>query len=257
MRAAAGADDRHLGLVVQLVGAQAVGPHAGGVDDAVGADLERLAAGGVADAHPARAPGVLQQVDDLQAVGAHRPEALGLAEHREHEPRVVGLAVVEQVAGGRIAGGERGQLLADLVAADDAMAVGAPVGGGAIPAARPAAAPAALDGHDVVEVQGDAHEAVGPCAVEGGDHQRQRLDQVRRQLDHELALEQGLADQAEIEGLQVAQAAVDQLGRAAGGARGEVGLLDEGDAVAPRGGVEGDARPGDPATDDDDVEDLR
>ena len=82
----------------------------------------------------------------------------------------------------------------------------------------------------------------GRCAVEGGDDERQRLDEVRRQLDHELALEQRLADEAEVEVLQVAQAAVDELGGAARGARGEVGLLDERDAVAARGGVERDAR---------------
>ena len=52
-----------------------------------------------------------------------------------------------------------------------------------------------------------------------GHEQRQRLDQVRRQLDQQRALEQRLAHQAEVEVLEVAQAAVDQLRRAAGGAR--------------------------------------
>ena len=50
VRAARGADDRDLGLVVQLVGAQAVGPDAGGVDDVGGPDDERLAARVVAHA---------------------------------------------------------------------------------------------------------------------------------------------------------------------------------------------------------------
>ena len=110
--------------------------------------------------------------------------------------------------------------------------------------------------HRVVEVEAHAHEAVGALAVEGGHDEGQRADEVRRQLDHELALEQRLAHEAEVEVLQVAQAAVDELARAAGGPRGVVGLLDERDRVAARGRVERDAGAGDPAADDDDVEAL-
>jgi hypothetical protein len=40
---------------------------------------------------------------------------------------------------------------------------------------------------------------------------------VRREPDHELALEQRLAHEAEVEVLQVAQAAVDELARPARG----------------------------------------
>jgi hypothetical protein len=47
---------------------------------------------------------------------------------------------------------------------------------------------------------------------------------------------------------------VDQLRGAAGGARGEVGLLHERDAVAARGGVERHPGARDPAADDHDVE---
>ena len=77
---------------------------------------------------------------------------------------------------------------------------------------------------------------------------------MRRQLDHQAALEQRLADQPEVEVLQVAQAAVDELARAAGGAGGEVVALQQGHAVAAAGRVECDARAGDPAPDDGDVE---
>jgi hypothetical protein len=108
--------------------------------------------------------------------------------------------------------------------------------------------------HDVVEVEADADHAVGPGAVEGGDDQRQRLHEVRRERDHDLTLEQRLADEAEVEVLQVAQAAVDELARAARGAGGEVVALDERDAVPARGRVERDAGAGDPAADHDDVE---
>ena len=50
----------------------------------------------------------LQQAGHVEAVGAHRTEPLRLPEHGQDEARVVGLAVVEQVAAGRLAGGERG-----------------------------------------------------------------------------------------------------------------------------------------------------
>src|SRR5690242_13742456 len=62
VRAARGADPRHLGLVVELLGAQPVRPHAGGVDDVLRAHLEALAGVPVADADAARAPAVVEQV---------------------------------------------------------------------------------------------------------------------------------------------------------------------------------------------------
>ena len=77
---------------------------------------------------------------------------------------------------------------------------------------------------------------------------------MRREVDHQRALEQRLAHQPEVEVLQVAEAAVDELRRAAGGAGGVVLALDEGDAVAARGGVQRAAGAGYPAADDDDVE---
>src|SRR3712207_7570639 len=46
----------------------------------------------------------------------------------------------------------------------------------------------------------------------------------------QVALVQRLADQPEVELLEVAQAAVEELGRAGGGAAGEVAGLDEGGA---------------------------
>src|SRR6185503_16844929 len=81
--------------------------------------------------------------------------------------------------------------------------------------------------------------------------------EVRREPDHELALEQRLPHVAEVEVLQVAKSAVDELARASRRARGEVGLLDERDRVAAGGGVERDAGAGDPAADDDEIEALR
>ena len=70
------------------------------------------------------------------------------------------------------------------------------------------------------------------------------------------ALLQRLVDQAEIELLEVAQAAVDELARARRRARGQVARLDQGDRQPAGGGVERRAGAGDAAADDDDVEAL-
>ena len=72
VRAAARADHRHLGLVVELRRAQPVGPHAGRVDDVRGPHLELGAALAVAHARADRAPGVLQQRRRPRA-GSRRP----------------------------------------------------------------------------------------------------------------------------------------------------------------------------------------
>src|SRR5918998_5782912 len=79
---------------------------------------------------------------------------------------------------------------------------------------------------------------------------------MRGERHEQRALEQSLAHQAQVEVLEVAQTAVDQLRGAARGARREVSLLEKGDAVAARGGVERHARAGDPTADDDQVEGL-
>ena len=76
-------------------------------------------------------------------------------------------------------------------------------------------------------------------------------------LAEALALGQGLVDEAELPLLEVAEAAVDELGGLRRGPRGQVAALDQGGAQAPGGGVEGDAGAGDAAADDEDVEAAR
>ncbi len=251
-------DVGNLGLGVDLLGAEPICPHPGRVDHLVGAHIERATARAIDAAHPGGATALLEQLLDLAAVDAHRAEALGLPEHGEREPHVVGLAVVEEVAAGRAPRGQRGQVLEDLVGADRAVTVGAPVLTGSVAVTKAAVGATAqpLARHHVVHVERHAHEAVGVPAVEGGDDHGQGLDQVRGELDHQRALEQRLADEPEIEALQVAQAAVHELRRSARGPGRVVAALDEGHAVAPRGGVESDARAGDSATDHDHVEPL-
>jgi hypothetical protein len=80
---------------------------------------------------------------------------------------------------------------------------------------------------------------------------------VGSELEEAVALDAGLEDEAEVAVLEVADAAVDEAGGAAGGAAGEVLALDEGDAQAAQGGISGDATAGDAAADDEDIEVLR
>ena len=157
--------------------------------------------------------------------------------------------------------GQRGQQVDDLVAADHAVARRAPVRVAVEVAVADAAAaerraPQPVDRHHVVHVQPEAEQAVGARAAEGGHDHRQRPHQVRGERGVDLALEQRLAHEPEVEVLEVAQAAVDELARARRGAGGVVGLLHQRDRVAARGGVERDAGAGDAAADHEHVERL-
>jgi hypothetical protein len=79
---------------------------------------------------------------------------------------------------------------------------------------------------------------------------------VGRELDHQLALEQRLADEAEVEVLQVSQPAVDHLRGAARGAERVVLALEQRHRITARGRVEGDPGAGDAAADHHDLEPL-
>ena len=82
--------------------------------------------------------------------------------------------------------------------------------------------------------------------------------EVRRKPGQEQPpLAQRLAHEAQVEHLEVAQAAVDQLARAAGRARRDVARLHERDREPAGGRVQGDAGAGDAAADHEDVEHLR
>ena len=219
VRPPAGSDPRHLLLRVDLLGADPVRPYAGRVHDVRRPNLEAAAGHAVHAAHASRARAVLHQADHLAAVRHHRAEPLGLAEDGQHEAGVVGLAVVEEIGGRRLARGERWQEALDLLALDHVVAVGAPLlERGRVAAAPQARQPHALGGHHVVHVQPHARQAVGAVALEGGYEELERPHQVRGEVHEQGALEQRLPDKAEIEVLEVAEAAVHELRRAARGA---------------------------------------
>src|SRR6267378_46948 len=60
-----------------------------------------------------------------------------------------------------------------------------------------------------------------------GDEERERPDVLGRELEEERPFAQRLADQAKLTGLEIADASVDQLGRAAARSRSEIAPLEE------------------------------
>ncbi len=77
---------------------------------------------------------------------------------------------------------------------DGAVARGAP---GALGVVLALAQPIAR--HDVVQIQPHPHQPVRAHPLEGGHDERERPHEVRRERDHQLALQECLAHEAEIE----------------------------------------------------------
>ncbi len=88
----------------------------------------------------------------------------------------------------------------------------------------------------------------------GRQHEAHGPDQVRRHAQHHFALEKCLAHQPQPSLLEVAQPAMDQLGRGRRRSRCEVVLLDQQNAQAPPGGIAGNACAIDTAADNGEIE---
>src|SRR5699024_9405110 len=117
--------------------------------------------------------------------------------------------------------------------------------------------PAADRLHRIVEGHAGADERPVHDLLEEGEDELDRLHQVRSGvLEQQVPLAQRLGDQREVEHLQIAQAAVHQLGGAGGGAGGPVMGLDQADGQATGGGVERGTGPVDPAADDEHVQGI-
>ena len=112
-------------------------------------------------------------------------------------------------------------------------------------------------GQEVVEERSRTDVEALPQPSREWIEERDRLHEVWAQsLEEQRLLRERLPDQAEIELLEVAEPAMDQLARTARGARGPVALLDQRDGEAPAGGVEGRARTDHAPADHDEVEGL-
>src|SRR5215470_8224496 len=113
----------------------------------------------------------------------------------------------------------------------------------------------AARGEEIVEPHPYPHgdEPARGVAVHG--HQEgQRADEMGGETLQDLLLAEGLAHELEVEELEIAQAAVDQLGGLRGGAGGEVSLLEQGDGSAAQGEVARYPGAGHAAADHDGVE---
>ncbi len=84
-------------------------------------------------------------------------------------------------------------------------------------------------------------------------HKPQRPDDVRGDAPQDFALHQRFAHQAEFMVFEVAQPAMDQLGRCAGGTGAQIGPIAQEHAPATPGGVAGDAATVDASADDGEV----
>ena len=218
------------------------GPDAGGVDDVARRDAQLMAGELVAD------DGAVA-VERLRGDAGQDPGAVGGggAGHGDDERGVVGeLPVPAHERAAQAGGGERGNEAPGLGRVD-APRVGQPVARGAGEPAHGVAG--AQDGH------GARRDRAGQSGRQRGQH-RQRRDEVRRGAQQDGALLRGLPRDGRMAARQVAQAAVRELRAPAAGALGEIPALDERDAQAARGGVQGDAGAGDAAADDEDVDDT-
>ena len=163
------------------------------------------------------------------------------AGHGERVPRVVNLGVVVAHRARQPVRGQRGGQLQRAA-------------GGQVPVMRNGPV---RSFHRVVEGQPGPDVRPLDHLLVQREQERDGLDQMRGELGHQqVAFPQRLADQLEVELLQVPQPAVDQLARPARGARGQVARLHQGDPQAAGRGVQRRPRTGDPAADDQHVEPL-
>ncbi len=191
--------------------------------------------------HPAGV--VLAQPGHRGAVGHHRPEVDGGgAGHGQAEPGVVGPRVVVQVRRTQALTGQRREVGHGLVDRHPLVELADPGSAGEVVHPHRAA-------HGPRQLLVDH-----PVASEDRDEERQRLDEVGGVVPQALAFEQRLVDEPDVALLEVAQAAVDQLGRLRRRARREVVAFHERGAQPARCGVEGAPDPGDPSADHHHVE---
>ena len=219
---------------------QLVGPDAGRVDHDLGVDLELLTGDVIAHPHAGDPARLAQEAGDRHRVG-HRGSVAGRGtSHGQRVARIVDLGVLVLQRPDQRVGRQRRR--------DPQRA---PLGQVAVAAHALVAAQLVVEQHPGADVDA-LPDAVGQRVQEGdGSHQVGR-DHVEQQA----ALAQRLAHEVELHLLEVAQPAVDQLGGAARGPRGEVPGLHQRHRQAAGGGVQRRAGAGRAAADHEHVEGL-
>jgi hypothetical protein len=237
---ALGTADAGAGTVLRIEPADLIAPGPGGVDEDAGADGELLTGEVIDDGGAAGAVVLEEEAADSGVVEDDGAGLGGTDGVGEGEAGVIGGGVVVAGAAGEPIGAETGDGLDDLPGAEGASGLH-------IPEER--------EGVIEHEAGGELPAGDAGTLVDGPD-EREGPDEVGSQAEEAGALDAGLEDETEVAVLEVADAAVDEAGGAAGGAGGEVLALDEGDLETAEGGIAGDATPGDAAADDEEVEDL-
>ena len=110
-------------------------------------------------------------------------------------------------------------------------------------------------GQPVVGPQPDAELGVARPAADR-HHHLHGPSEMRCELADRVTFGRRLAHETDVALLQIAHAAVNELGRAAAGPAGEIAALDQGDRQAPQRSVAGNAGARDAAADDDQIEAL-
>ncbi len=178
------------------------------------------------------------QSDHARVVDHGRPEIRGGRHRGQNESSVVGLALIENPADAQPIRPQRRDEMLGGSRSDETHP------GPTEPAQRPVRE----------NTSGRRHRASGPSAI-CRQHDRHAAHQVRRDMVHQRApLALRLPDEREIEHRQVPEAAVDELGRAAGRRSTEVPGVDQGDRQAGARRLESDAAADDAGPDDQQVE---
>ena len=239
----AGAGGHHRPGIGILHAPHGIRERSGGVDDGACRHLETFAREPVDDLGSAHSAPLLHEGFHGDVVGDDGALARRREPDGEVHARVVELAVVVQHAPAQPLLFEHGEALERLLGIDEAARL-------QVGAAR----------QPVVELQ--AGEVVGDLqpVVQRRDD-RQGVAEVRRDTQQHRPLVQSVAHEVELRAvevldrlLQVAHAAVDELGAAAAGTAGEVSALDQRDTQAARGGVERYPRAGGASADHEQVE---
>jgi len=214
----------------------AIGPGAGGVDDDRGAHLAELVRELILDDRAADSPGalVVDEGDDAGVGGDGGASDRGVERGLYGEARVVGGAVVVERRAGEALLPQQRLNLGDRWRLERLVELG-----------RPEEREPVVHPHAGV----DDPELLARLFVHG-EQEAERVHQVGRDVEQDAALAHGLEDQAELVVFEVAQAAVDQLGRARAGAEREVAHLNQRDGQAAARRIAGDASAGDAAADD-------
>ena len=209
-----------------------IGPRPSGVDHDAGADLAGRACRLLERAGPRPATALERgQPGPGQDIGAV-PGGVDGSEH--HEPGIVDRAIGIGETG---LGGDREAAAPVRIGEVDTFAAGQ----------RP------LSAEPVVEPEAEADQPRRAHAGAMGQHEAQRMDDVGRGGEQDLAFIERLADEAELVLLEIAQATVDQLARGRRRRLGEIAALDQQYVEAASRRVARDAGAVDPAADDQQV----